>query len=103
MLTEVYADPGDGSGKFKKVNSKKTLEFTDKGIVKSSNGNLCRIDINSTSNETSPFEIKVMYGAKSVINIEKCNSILSFEKKGNELTLYYACIEGCGEKFVRIK
>lgn len=102
-LTELYADPGDGSGKFRKIESKKTIEFTKEGKVKSTNGDLCTISIESNASDDSHFTIKEMYGGLSKIVVEKCKTEISFEIKSDELTLYYNCIEGCGEKFRRVK
>lgn len=102
-LTEVYADIGDGTGKFRKIEGKKILEFTKEGQVKSTNGDLCSINSYSSANESSNFEIKEMYGGLNKIVLEKCETEMSFEIKADELTLYYNCFEGCGEKFKRVK
>lgn len=101
-LTEIYADPGDGSGEFRKIEGKKILEFTKEGKVKSTNGDLCLININSNANESSNFKIKEMYSGLNKIIVEKCDTEISFEIKSDELTLYYNCFEGCGEKFKRV-
>ncbi|MBL1409871.1 hypothetical protein [Sphingobacterium faecale] len=102
-LTEVYADPGNGAGKFRKIEGKKTLEFTKGGQVKSTNGDLCFINLYSSANESSNFEVKEMYDGLNKIVLEKCETEISFEIKADELTLYYNCIEGCGEKFKRVE
>ncbi|MDD3788879.1 MAG: hypothetical protein PHO94_09315 [Petrimonas sp.] len=41
-LTEVLADPGDGSGTFHKVSSNKTIEFQPNGAI-TSNGSICEM------------------------------------------------------------
>src|SRR5680860_381573 len=43
LLVEQYSDPGDGSGDFEKVGSKKTIQFLEGGKFKSM-GKLCFLD-----------------------------------------------------------
>jgi hypothetical protein len=100
-LTEVYSDPGDGSGKFTKVNGGKILEFTSEGEV-SSNSSLCSLISNGLLHETSAYTITEYTDNRNTIKIEKCPTNFSYELKGNQLTIYYPCIEGCGERFVRV-
>ncbi|WP_236581821.1 hypothetical protein [Sphingobacterium spiritivorum] len=56
-LVEVYADPGDGSGKYRAVDSKKLLTFKANGTVEVQNGDLCMVSIHSDNNATSTYEI----------------------------------------------
>src|SRR5690606_13552971 len=100
-LTEVYSDPGDGSGKFTKVNGGKILEFTSEGEV-SSNSSLCSMISNGLLHEESSYIISESSGNKNKLIIDKCGYELNYELKGNQLTIYYPCIEGCGERFVRV-
>ncbi len=99
-LSEVYSDPGDGSGTFTKVNGGKILEFTVDGQV-SSNSKLCFMHTNGDS-EVSSYTTSEESGNMRKLKIEKCGYEFSYELKGNQLTLYYPCIEGCGERFVRV-
>jgi hypothetical protein len=100
-LSEVYSDPGDGSGKFTKVNGGKILEFTSEGEV-SSNSSLCSMISNGLLHEESSYIISESSGNKNKLIIDKCGYELNYELKGNQLTIYYPCIEGCGERFVRV-
>jgi len=100
-LSEVYSDPGDGSGKFTKVNGGKILEFTSEGEV-SSNSSLCSMISNGLLHEESSYIISESSGNRNKLIIDKCGYELNYELKGNQLTIYYPCIEGCGERFVRV-
>jgi hypothetical protein len=93
-LVEVLADPGDGSGTFQAVNSSKVIEFNSLGIV-TSNGDLCSMSINSNSSSSGTYST-----TNSIITINNCSDI-AFEVNGNEITLFYACIEACRAKFVK--
>lgn len=103
-LVEVYADPGDGSGTFRKIDGEKTLEFRSDGKAEVHNGDFCRINLQSTNNEISDYSItNGAGGADMKLIFDKCEMGPSFSIRGDILTIYYQCIEGCGEKFVRIQ
>lgn len=102
-LIEVYADPGDGSGKFTKVEGGKILEFSSDGEV-STNASLCSMISNGFLKETSSYIIKQTSDNKNTIKIEKCPTYCSYDLRGNQLTIYYPWgNEGYGERFIRIK
>ncbi|WP_293913988.1 MULTISPECIES: lipocalin family protein [unclassified Sphingobacterium] len=111
-LVEVYADPGDGSGKYGAVDSKKQLTFKANGTVEVQNGDLCTVSINSDNNATSTYKIldkSETSGNKNRLVIFSCAvmenapSELTFEIKGDILTISYLCFEGCGERYKRIE
>ena len=105
-LVEVYADPGDGSGKFRKIDSKKTITFTNDGKVKTTNGELCMISAASTESQSSFYTLinntDPLANSVPQMKIEKCQSTLNYSIQNDVLTIYYQCIEGCGEKFERV-
>ncbi|MET2985533.1 hypothetical protein [Aureibaculum conchae] len=99
-LIEHYLDPGDGSGTFMPVNSKKTIEFSKKGIVKS-NGTLCTI-----SSETGRVSLGIFNDKDGTITPKiGCNSSgykINYKLVDGKLQLWYLCIEGCAQKFEKI-
>lgn len=94
-LIEVYNDPGDGSGNFESVNSKKTIEFKTNGTL-TANGELCNLnsDTNTTVNGT-------FSESNSTIITPNC-STLGFEQNGNELIISIPCDEPCLSKYKKI-
>jgi len=98
-LTEQLADPGDGSSVFKSVNSEKTIEFLADGTVVS-NGSLCTMNTN-TGNESSG----KYYSSGNYIQPDGCNLNnfrIGYALENSKLILSYPCIEGCGQKFVKV-
>lgn len=98
-LVEVLIDPGDGSGSFSKVDSKKMIEFTSNGRV-TSNGSICVM-----SNETNLPGEGTFSLTDSTINAKDCNGFLPYETrfscKENFLYVYYPCVEACIEKYIK--
>lgn len=95
-LVEILADPGDGSGRFRPVSSKKVLEFYSDGTLKS-NGEICFMSKESETPTTGTYSL-----ADSTIVGEKCKNPpykITFEKKGTTLILNYPCIEPCRAKY----
>ena len=95
-LVEVLADPGDGSGEFRPVSSKKTLEFYSDGTVKS-NGQICLMGIEADAPSTGTYSL-----ADSTIVADECNDWprkINFEEKGTTLILNFPCIEPCRAKY----
>ena len=102
-LIEVYADPGDGSGKFRPLKSDKVLDFSKNGNFRVVNGDICNINMQSKGSGMSTYtidstEIKDHYRLK----INHCNLEFSCYVVDDVLTIYYSCIEGCGERFRRV-
>lgn len=98
-LTEVLADPGNGSGTFRSVDSNKIITFNNDGTI-SSNGNLCNISTESNNPTSGTYSLE-----ESTLNSTICNDPdfnFPFEKEGKTLTITYFCIEACAAKFRKI-
>lgn len=98
-LTEVLADPGNGSGTFRSVDSNKIITFNNDGTI-SSNGNLCNISTISNNPTSGTYSLE-----ESTLNSTICNDPdfnFPFEKEGKTLTITYFCIEACAAKFRKI-
>ncbi len=93
-LTEVLADPGDGSGVFREVESGKEITFYEDGTVKS-NGQLCRM----SDDDTNPTEGYYSLEDSTIISGD-CT--LQFKIESGILIIHYPCIEPCGEKYVKM-
>lgn len=97
-LTEVLADPGDGSGIFMPVDSNKTITFLSSGIVES-NESLCQgTIIQGTGLGTYSLQDSTI--VPSCPDQEITVNIL-FKIEGANLILTYQCIEACAEKYVK--
>lgn len=100
QLVEAYVDPGDGSGQFQKVKSKKLIQFYANGEVRS-NGSLCDVSIESTEPSSGTYSFE-----DSTIIVKNCGGYnpqvkASFSIEGKYLIIHHFCMEGCGEKYVK--
>jgi hypothetical protein len=98
-LVQVLADPGDGSGQFRNVESDISIEFHDDGTV-SSNGQLCSVTIVPDGEYSGTYSIN-----DSTIIPDGCSyaqTKLSFEIEGKYMIIYYPCIEACRSKFKKV-
>jgi hypothetical protein len=96
-LIEVLADPGDGSGVYKKVNSDRTITFFTTGKVEC-NQSLCSIGSGNGQSATGVFD-----ETNGIIAPDACPSHkINVKLEGAYLFLTYMCIEPCGEKYERI-
>ena len=96
-LTEILADPGNGSGTFNPVTSNKTLTFDANGTV-SSNGTICDMSTASNTSSTGTYT-----ATSTSINSSSCPSTtLIYELIGTTLILNYPCIEPCKAKYIKI-
>jgi len=95
-LVELYSDPGDGSGKFNRVNSEKVFIFKEDGTL-TSNGSICEIDnvIGVPSSGTFSSE-DLTFRSSDCSNPDYD---YEFTKSGDIITIFYFCFEGCGAKF----
>lgn len=96
-LIEQYSDPGDGSGDFNPVESNKTIEFLDNATVVS-NGSLCYMSYETDGQSTATYN-------DSTIIPKNCDFeefSIAYEIQGNNLILYFLCIEGCAQKYQKI-
>ena len=97
-LIEVLADPGDGSGTFRAVESNKTIEFKANGTIVT-NTSLCdpysdEIKSSGSYNTTT---------SQITTNCQNPNiATISFELKGKYLILHFISNEGFAQKFQRI-
>ncbi|MEX0314402.1 MAG: hypothetical protein AB3N18_09515 [Allomuricauda sp.] len=109
LLIESYADPGDGSGKYRPVKSDRRMSFFDDGTY-TSNASICSQGNESDSEVVGAYEIGdenlSKYSSENVlIPQEDCafsdfRVVIYFEK--DKLILSFPCIEGCGLKFRRL-
>lgn len=96
-LTEILADPGNGSGTFQPVTSNKTLEFDNNGNV-TSNGFICDMSTGTNLNSSGTYSL-----TNRTINSNSCpNNTIQFELNNGSLILTYPCIEPCKAKFIRL-
>jgi hypothetical protein len=96
-LSEVLADPGNGSGTFQSVTSNKTLEFDNNGNV-TSNGFICDMSTGTNLNSSGTYSL-----TNRTINSNSCpNNTIQFELNNGSLILTYPCIEPCKAKFIRL-
>jgi hypothetical protein len=94
-LIETMSDPGDGSGKFHKIDSEKTLKIEPNGKIKS-NGELCYLST-TTENRTNGQLIK---DSNETI-LKSCDKKYKpiYKLTENFIIVYYPCKEGCAEKY----
>lgn len=97
-LTQILADPGDGSGKFRNIDSNKIIQFNSDGTV-NSNGELCRFTTKPNSADSGVYSIDENTITTSCSGKERT---VYFEKENSNVILHYFCIEGCSEKYVKI-
>ncbi len=90
-LIETLADPGDGSGVFQKVESDAIIEFFEDNTVRYSNS-FCQGDNSVNTAIYSNSENKIYPDCDPGLFLE-------FKIEGDQLIIYYNCIEGCAEKF----
>ena len=99
-MTETLIDPGDGSGTYVPVSGEYFLEFFPNGTV-GTNYMLCTLSGTNTGSYTSPYFAEEQY-----IQSQTCNANQDFQiyyqMDGENLILYYPCIEACQVKFMRI-
>jgi hypothetical protein len=92
VLTEQYADPGDGSGTYQKVKELKTVTFLTTG--------------ETTGEVFEPLtRFKILDSVRLEITTKDVNRPLIYYYKvtAKQLVLNPPCIEGCGLKFKRVK
>ncbi|RAR70872.1 lipocalin-like domain-containing protein [Flavobacterium aciduliphilum] len=95
--TEMYADPGNGSGVFTPVTSTKTITFDATGNV-TSNGSLCDMSTASNASSTGTYTA----ATNTLIPTSCPNTTIIYELIGTTLILNYPCIEPCKAKFIKV-
>jgi len=98
QLTQILADPGDGSGKFRNINSNKTIQFNEDGTV-NSNGELCTFTTKPNSADSGTYSIEEN---KITATCPDSKGLIGFELQNSKLILHYPCFEGCSEKYVKM-
>ena len=100
-LTEVLADPGDGSGTFQPVESAQVIVIHgDNSFI--STERLCNGLYQGPSQNTGTVDV-----VNSLLWIDNCDfspgsSTIYFRHIDDELILSFQCIEPCREKYIRI-
>ncbi len=97
-LIEMYSDPGDGSGTFNPVESNKRIEFKSNGEYVS-NGTLCHLSMESNQTSSGMYSNSEMTISPSNCGLQ---NDLTFEINNSYLIINHFCIEGCGEKYIKI-
>jgi heat shock protein HslJ len=97
-LIEQLADPGDGSGTFKSIESQKFIEFKDEGII-TSNGSLC----DPYSDEQISSGTYSISEGKITTNCQNPNiAFIGFIIEDGHLILNFASNEGFSQKFQKL-
>jgi len=95
QLSEVYSDPGDGSGEYEEVTSDVILEFKEDGTF-SSSGNICNLSSDETEGSSGTYSLE----DNSILADDCQNHLINIaEVSKNQLTITYPCIEGCGVRY----
>lgn len=104
-LNEQLLDPGDGSGTFNPVNSNRVVEFFSNYTV-TVNGEFCYMNSEVASSTSGTYTETSDNGYfDGVISPENCDyneTKVYYTHDGANLILWYQCIEGCAQKFVKI-
>ncbi|WP_420387141.1 hypothetical protein [Roseivirga sp.] len=101
-LKEIYSDIGNGTGSFNPVDSDRSLTFLTDGTV-ISRGSMCTLDATSTEIHrgmvSSSQDDQLIFAGCQNGDEERS---LYFEIEGNELKVYFMCIEACVHKYKRV-
>lgn len=97
-MTAIYFDIGDGSGSYQDATEDKHLTFGSDGSV-SSDGSLCNMATGPSEVQQGTYSLEAM-----TIQTEGCaqSMPLRMELKGNELEVFYPCMEPCSEKYEKV-
>jgi hypothetical protein len=100
QLTEVLADPGDGSGTYRPVESDKIIIFESNGTY-TSNGAICSFSITVEENVVGTYEI--ISNSEFIINCPEENlANVTLTLENGILIANFPCIEPCGQKYIKI-
>lgn len=102
QLTEVLADPGNGSGTFQPTEQVLVLVFDANGTVYATDGVCSLVNSGSDSNTQGTYDDEL-----GEIYIRDCSDntgefTLPYELDGNTLTVNLPCIERCSQRYERI-
>ena len=99
-LTEVYVDPGNGSGTFQPTDYARTITFFPDSTY-TTDLTICRFGGNVADEGGSGVyfpEERLIFPTTCRINAE-----YPYEVAGRRLTVTYSCIEGCAERYVKVR
>ena len=98
-LSEIYIDPGDGSGDFEPTDFARTLSFFPDSTYRASTP-LCAVGTGEGRSATGRY-----FPADSTLEVADCSMerLLTYAIDGTELTVTYFCDEGCAERYVRVE
>ena len=98
-LTEVYLDPGNGSGTFQPADYEREITFYADSTYLTSR-DICNIYDNIEAGGEGRYspDRQVIFPTSCRMNTE-----YPFTVDGRELTITYWCIEGCAERYVKIR
>lgn len=103
-VIEQLADPGDGSGTFQPVTYNRTVEFFSNGTI-SASGTLCYMGTENNPSSGSFVltpENEFNDGEITPTDCSYTEARIYFKIEGENLILWYPCIEGCGEKLIKL-
>jgi len=104
-LIEQLIDPGDGSGMFMPISSERTLEFFNDDTVVV-NGDLCFMASEVGKQSSGIFSTLVnndYYDGEILpIGCDNTETKVYYKTEGVNLILWFQCIEGCGQKFIKV-
>tara|TARA_R110000868_G_scaffold91812_6_gene254487 strand:- start:11953 stop:12375 length:423 start_codon:yes stop_codon:yes gene_type:complete len=104
-LVEQLVDPGDGSGVFIPITSDRQVEFFSNGTV-TVNGVLCDMSSEVGSENSgiySKLEDNQYYDGQIIPNnCDYSETKLNYKIENSFLIIWYQCIEGCGQKFIKL-
>ncbi len=104
-LVEQLVDPGDGSGVFVPITSNRQIEFFSNSTV-TVNGVLCYMS-SEVGSESSGIYSKLQdnpYNDGQIIpkNCDYSETKLNYKIENSFLIIWYQCIEGCAQKFIKL-
>lgn len=102
QLTEVFMDPGDGSGTFQPTDQVLVIAFNADGTINATDGVCSLLGSGSESDALGTYNQEL-----SEIYISNCGDFsgeetLKYELEGNTLIVNRLCRERCAQRFERI-
>jgi hypothetical protein len=95
-LVEVLADPGDGSGRFRSVNSNKRVRFFEDGAY-TSNGSICDFSIESEGSFNGTYTLSD--SGYWITCGDSMDYSIGLRLEDGFLIVTFPCIEPCLQKF----
>lgn len=103
QLTEVLADPGDGSGVYRPFSSQKMITFAADGTY-TSTGLLCSLNPSDETRTGGTYNLEdsSLIATNCHFGASEEAVPIPFEIRDGALFLSFPCIEPCGEKYQKI-